>query len=135
MWLGEKISSETLVINYKKSHKKNWRLKKMANIVFHRVSGSKKKDKSLDVDDKFISLQNRHEGAMIVKFRGPEKKIIEICQFFDGLDDMETVQVDIDNTGAVDHYFRGISPISDDEEDGLPIKKFNVTLQLRKELI
>ncbi|MDD3753006.1 MAG: hypothetical protein PHQ17_00410 [Methanobacterium sp.] len=107
----------------------------MAKIVFHRVSGSKKKDKSLDVDDKFISLQNRHEGTMIVKFKGPEEKIMEICQFFDGLDDMETVPVDIDDTGAVEHYFRGISPIRDDEEDGLPIKKFNVTLQLRKELI
>lgn len=107
----------------------------MSNIVFHRVSGSKKKDKSLDVDDKFISLQNRREGAMVVKFKGPEDKMMEIYHFFDGLDDMETVPVDIDNTGAVEHYFRGISPIDDDEDQGLPIKKFSVTLQLRKELI
>ncbi len=107
----------------------------MANIVFHRVSGSKKKDISLDVDDKFISLQNRREGAMVVKFKGPEEKIMEIYHFFEGLDDLETVPVDIDSTGAVEHYFRGISHISDDTDEGLPIKKFNVTLQLRREII
>ena len=107
----------------------------MANIVFHRVSGSKKKDVSLNVDEKFISLQNRREGAMIVKFKGPEDKIMEIYHFFDGLDEMETVPVDIDNTGAVEHYFRGTSPIEDDTDEDFPIKKFNVTLQLRKELI
>ncbi|BDZ70349.1 hypothetical protein [Methanobacterium petrolearium] len=54
----------------------------MSNIVFHRVSGSKKKDKSMDVDDKYISLQNRREGAMIVNFKGPEEKIMEIYHFF-----------------------------------------------------
>src|SRR5690606_27400961 len=107
----------------------------MSNIVFHRVSGSKKKDKSLDVDDKYISLQNRREGAMIVNFKGPEEKIMEIYHFFDALEDMETVPVDIDSTGAVEHYFRGISPINDDNDEGFPIKKFSVTLQLRKGLI
>ncbi|HOI40401.1 MAG TPA: hypothetical protein PL168_06695 [Methanobacterium sp.] len=107
----------------------------MSNIVFHRVSGSRRKDKSLDVDDKFISLQNRRDRAMVVKFKGPEEKIMEIYHFFDGLDDMETVPIDIDNTGPVEHYFRGISPIKDDTDDGLPVKNFSVTLQLRRELI
>jgi hypothetical protein len=107
----------------------------MSNIVFHRVSGSKKKDKSLDVNDKYISLQNRREGAMVVIFRGPEEKLMGIYHFFDGLDDLETVPVDIDSTGAVEHYFRGISPIIDDVDEGLPIKKFTITLQLRREFI
>ena len=107
----------------------------MANIVFHRVSGSKKKDKTIDVDDRYISLQNRREGALVVKFSCSEDKLMEIHDFFDTLDDMETVPVDIDNTGPVEYYFRGISPFSDDVDDGLPIKKFSVTLQLRRELL
>lgn len=107
----------------------------MANIVFHRVSGSKKKDKTIEVDDKYISLQNRREGALVVKFSGSEDKLMEIHDFFDTLDDMETVPVDIDNTGPVEYYFRGISPVSDDVDEGLPIKKFSVTLQLRRELL
>lgn len=107
----------------------------MSNIVFHRVTGSKKKDISLDVNDKYVSLHNRREGAMVVNFKGPEDKIMEIYHFFDSLEDMETVPVDIDSTGAVEHYFRGISPINDDTDEGFPIKKFSVTLQLRRELI
>lgn len=107
----------------------------MSNIVFHRVSGSKKKDKTLDVDDKYISLQNRRDGAMIVNFRGLEEKIMEIYHFFNDLEDIETVPVDIDSTGPVEYYFRGISPIHDDTDEGLAIKKFSVTLQLRREII
>jgi len=104
----------------------------MANFLFHRVSGSKKKDNTIDVDDKYISLQNRSEGAMVVKFRGPEDKLMEIHDFFDALQDMETVPVDIDNTGPIEYYFRGISPFSDDEDNGFPIKRFSVTLQQRR---
>nr|WP_319373444.1 hypothetical protein [uncultured Methanobacterium sp.] len=104
----------------------------MANILFYRVSGSKKKDTAIDVDDKYISLQNRSEGAMVVKFGGPEDKLMEIHDFFDALQDMETVPVDIDNTGPVEYYFRGISPLSDDEDNGFPIKRFSVTLQQRR---
>jgi hypothetical protein len=107
----------------------------MANIVFHRVSGSKKKDNVIDVDDKYISLQNRRERAMVVKFSGPEDELMKIHDFFDVLDDMETVPVDIDSTGPVEYYFRGISPFSDDVDEGLPIKRFSVTLQLRREHI
>jgi hypothetical protein len=104
----------------------------MSNIVFHRVSGSKKKDISIDVDDKYISLQNRREGALVVNFRGPEEKIMKIYHFFDGLEEMETVPIDIDSTGAVEHYFRGISSIEDYLDEGLPVKKFGVTLQIRR---
>jgi hypothetical protein len=107
----------------------------MANIVFYRVSGSKKKDKTIDVDDKYISLQDRREGAMVVKFHGPEDKLMEIHDFFDTLHDMETVPVDIDSTGPVEYYFRGISPLSDDVDEGFPIKRFSVTLQLRREYV
>lgn len=107
----------------------------MSKIVFHRVSGSKKKDKFLDVDDKYISLQKRREGAMVVNFKGPEEKIMEIYHFFDNLEDTETVPVDIDDTGSVEYYFRGISSIDDDKDEGMAIKKFGVTLQLRKDII
>nr|WP_243686942.1 hypothetical protein [Methanobacterium formicicum] len=54
----------------------------MAKIAFYRVSGSKKKDKLIEVDDKYIGLQNRREGALIVKFRGPEDDLMEIHDFF-----------------------------------------------------
>jgi hypothetical protein len=107
----------------------------MAKIAFYRVSGSKKKDKLIEVDDKYIGLQNRREGALIIKFRGPEDDLMEIHDFFEALDDAESVPVDIDSTGPVEYYFRGISPLSDETDEGLPIKAFDVTLQLRRELL
>jgi len=107
----------------------------MAKIAFYRVSGSKKKDKLIEVDDKYIGLQNRREGALIVKFRGPEDDLMEIHDFFDALDDAESVPVDIDSTGPVEYYFRGISPLNDETDEGFPIKTFDVTLQLRREIL
>lgn len=107
----------------------------MAKVVFHRVSGSKKKDVALEVDDNFISLHNRSEGALVFNFTAPEEESMKIYHFFDNLDDMESVPVNIDYTGAVEHYFRGISPIEDVTDQGLPLKKFSVTLQLRREIL
>jgi hypothetical protein len=104
----------------------------MPNIVFHREG---LKAKTLELSDENVRMQNRREGAQIINFNAPEEKAMEIHQFFDDLDELEPVSMDIDNTGAVEHYFRGISPVKDGEDEGLPIKTFSVTLQLRREFI
>jgi len=104
----------------------------MPNIVFQREG---LKAKTLELSDEYVSIQNRREGAQIINFTAPEDKAMEIHEFFDDLDELESVLMDIDNTGAVEHYFRGISAIVEGEDKGLPVKKFKVTLQLRREFI
>jgi len=104
----------------------------MPKIIFQREGI---KAKTLELSDKYVRMQNRREGAQIINFTAPEEKAIEIHQFFDDFDELEPVLMDIDNTGAVEHYFRGMSPIEDGEDEGHPVKKFNVTLQLRREFI
>lgn len=105
-------------------------------IIFRRISGSKKKDKKiLEVDTKFVTMQSRRENALIINFKAPETECRNIYQFFDGFDELEPVMMDIEGTGDVEHYFRGISPIKSEEDVGFPVKQFSVTLQLKREFI
>lgn len=105
-------------------------------ITFRRASGSKKKDKEvLEVETKYVTMQNRRENALIIKFKAPENECRNIYQFFDGFDELEPVMMDIEGTGDVEHYFRGISDIKSTEDVGLPLKQFSITLQLKREFI
>jgi hypothetical protein len=107
-----------------------------STIIFRRASGSKKKDKEvLQVDTKYVTMQNRRENALIISFKAPETESEDIYQFFDKFEELEPVMMDIEGTGDVEHYFRGISPITSTEDVGLPINQFSVTLQLRREFI
>lgn len=103
-------------------------------IKFSRSSGNKKKDsEQLQVEEKYIKLQSKHEKAIIFIFTAPEDELNNFYKFFDSLDDLEPVLVDIADTGDVEHYFRGISPIKEVPESSL--KQFTATLQLKRELI
>ncbi|HTX60775.1 MAG TPA: hypothetical protein VMC48_00520 [Methanobacterium sp.] len=103
------------------------------NIIFRRGTGSKQKDKQvLEVNEDNITLQNRRENALIISFNVPEEEIVNIHDYFDGLDEHETVAVEIANAGEVEYYFRGISPVKD--EDG-GLQKLSVTLQLKREFL
>jgi hypothetical protein len=105
-------------------------------ITFRRASGSKKKDKEfLQVNTEYISMQNRRENARIISFRTPENESKNIYQFFDSFNELEPVLVEIEGTGDVEHYFRGLSPIKSLDEEGEPFEEFSVTLQLRREFL
>ncbi len=105
-------------------------------INFRRVSGSKKKDKELlQVNTENISMQTRRENALIISFKTPEKESKNIYDFFDSFDELEPILMEIEGTGDVEHYFRGISPIKSMEEEGESFEEFSVTLQLRREFL
>lgn len=105
-------------------------------ITFRRASGSKKKDKEvLQVDTKYVTMQNRRGDALIISFKGPEEESKDIYEFFDGFNELEPVLMDIEGTGDVEHYFRGMSPVTSTEDVGLPVNQFSVTLQLRREFL
>jgi hypothetical protein len=102
-------------------------------MVFRRESGSKKKDKMiLEVDEDRISLQNRREDALIITFNAGEDEIKNIYQFFNDLDELEPIFVNIADAGDVGYYYRGISTV-EQENDGAG--KFSVTLQLRRDMM
>lgn len=104
-----------------------------AKIVFRRNTGNKKKDeKILEVDEDKISLQNKQENALIISFKASEDEISNINKYFEDFNELEPVYLEIANAGEVEHYFRGISPINDVEENQ---QQFSVTLQLKREFV
>jgi len=106
------------------------------SIKFRRSSGTKSKDKkSLEVREENVSMQNRRENALIVTFKAPENETMNIYEFFDNIDELEPIFVDIANAGDVEYAFRGISTVNDLTEEGQSLKQFNVTLQLRREFL
>lgn len=101
--------------------------------VFRRGTGSKQKDKKLlEVSEEFIALQNRRENALVISFTAPAEEITNIHDYFDNLEELEAVTLEIASAGEVEYYFRGISPIKDVEGDG---QQFSVTLQLKREFL
>ncbi len=103
------------------------------NFVFKRGTGSKQKDKKmLEVSEEFITLQNKRENALIVSFTAPVDEITNIHDYFDDLDELEPVGLEIAGAGEVEYTFRGISTIKD-VEDGA--QEISVTLQLKREFL
>jgi hypothetical protein len=103
------------------------------NMIFRRGTGSKQKDKQmLEVNEDNISLQNRKENALIISFQAPETEITSIYDYFDDFDELEAVSLEIANAGEVEYYFRGISPVNNNENGQ---QQFGVTLQLKREFL
>jgi hypothetical protein len=98
-------------------------------IKFRKSSGNVKTgEDKLEVKGDYVSLQDRQESAMIVKFKAPEEEIMKISQFFSGPTDLEPIYMDLDDTGEVEYYFRGTTT---PQEEG-DIYTYSVTLQLRR---
>jgi hypothetical protein len=107
-----------------------------SSIKFRRSSGSKIKDKEfLEVNEDLMSMQNRHENALIISFKASDNEATSIYQFFDNFDELEPIFVDIANAGDVEYYFRGISPLNEINEGTKSLQNFSVTLQLRREFL
>ena len=81
------------------------------NFVFRRGTGSKEKDKKLlEVSEEFITLQNKRENALVVSFVAPVADITNIHNYFDDLDELEPVFLEIADAGAVNTLSEGFPP-------------------------
>lgn len=101
------------------------------DVVFLKDSGQAKRGETrAEIKEKYVKFLNRTGGVVEIKFRAPREELIEAYQFFNGINDMESVGLDIAASGdRWNHYFRGVSPLVEDE-DGKNYK-FKVTLQIR----
>lgn len=98
-----------------------------SNVLFIKNRGnSKKGEEKLEVDDKHVTIQSRTGGSVVINFKGSESELMNISNFFNGVNEVEPLTLNIGGTGEVDHYFRGISEITP-KEDG--VYKLDVTLQ------
>jgi hypothetical protein len=98
-----------------------------SNIVFIKNrANTKKSEEKLEVDDQHVTIQSRTGGSVVVNFKGSEAEIMDIGNFFKGIDEVEPLALNIAGAGDVDHYFRGISDITAND-DGL----FNLSVTLQ----
>lgn len=102
-----------------------------SNVVFLKDSGQEKRGETKTViKEDYVKFLNRTGGVVEIKFRAPREELIDAYQFFSGVNDMESLGMDIAASGdRWNHYFRGVSPLVEDE-DGTGYK-FQVTLQIR----
>ena len=103
-----------------------------SGVMFHRTHGNRRTGKKeFEISDEYVKLQGKSQGIVVINFRASKEDLVTIYEFFDDVDDMEPVTMNIANTGDIEHYFKGISPISQEDESGT--YKFSVTMQtLRK---
>ncbi len=82
------------------------------------------------IKEDYVKFINRTGGVVEVNIRGPREELADAYAFFSSANDMEGIGIDIAGSGARwNHYFRGISPFTEDEDrTGY---KFKVTLQVR----
>jgi hypothetical protein len=98
------------------------------NVLFIKNRGnSKKSEEKLEVNDQHVTIESRTGGSVVVNFKGSEAEIMDIANFFNGINEVEPLAVNIAGSGDVDHYFRGISDKILNEADGL--YNLSVTLQ------
>jgi hypothetical protein len=99
------------------------------NIAFKRDSGEE-----LNINQKYVSLKTRENGIMTVNFRSPEDEMSKIKDFFEGLMSSEPISFDIGETGDIECYFKGVSPLLE-KKDSVGSNYFflSVTLQELKD--
>ena len=98
-----------------------------SNVLFIKNRGNSKKSiEKLEVDDKHVTIQSRTGGSVVVNFKGSESELMDIRDFFNGVNEVEPLTLNIGGTGEVDHYFRGISEIIPKESGDY---RLDVTLQ------
>lgn len=103
-----------------------------SKIVFIRDTGLQNEATGRDmtnIKEEYVKFVNRTGGVVEINFRGPREDLSEAYKFFSDANDMEGIGMDIAGSGARwNHYFRGVSNLTEDEESGY---KFKVTLQIR----
>ncbi|MDI6645161.1 MAG: hypothetical protein QME14_08905 [Methanobacteriaceae archaeon] len=99
-------------------------------IVFRKTSG---KDDSLIVDEKYVKFQTARAGANSINFTAPIDVIENINKFFSDFTDLEPLTMNIENSGDIEYYFRGLTDIrKEKDENGEEILSLTVTIQERQ---
>lgn len=99
------------------------------NIAFKKDSGE-----NIEVPQKFVGLKARQEGILTINFRIPKENVEDVKNFFEGFRDSQTLTYDIGNTGEVQCYFKGVSPLlQQKDEAGFEYYFLSVTLQELKD--
>ncbi|AXV36928.1 MAG: hypothetical protein CIT01_01250 [Methanobacterium sp. BRmetb2] len=97
-------------------------------IVFTKTGGSN--DDSLVVEEKYVKFQTVRAGANSINFSAPNEIINNIHLFFESFNDLEPLTMNIENSGDIKYYFRGLTDIrKEKDENGYEIYSFTVTLQ------
>ena len=99
------------------------------NIIFKKDSGEK-----VEVPQKFVGLKARQEGILTVNFRIPKENVEDVKNFFERFRDSQGLTYDIGNTGEVECYFKGVSPLLQQKDDsGFEYYFLSVTIQELKD--
>jgi len=95
------------------------------NITFKKDSGEK-----IEVLQKFVGLKARQGRILTINFRTPQENVEDIKNFFEGLQNSQPLTYDIGNTGEVQCYFKGVSPLlQQKDEAGFEYYFLSATLQ------
>ena len=99
-----------------------------SNVVFTKnmKHNKYKKEETLEINGENVTIQSRQGGSVVMNFIGTEPEIKNVADYFKDVNDVEPLKVNISGSGDVDHYFRGLSDMVQDEEG---IYKLRVTLQ------
>lgn len=99
-----------------------------SNVVFTKnmKHNKYKNEETLEINGENVTIQSRQGGSVVMNFNGTESEIMNIANFFKELNDVEPLKVNISGSGDVDHYFRGLSDMVQDEQG---LYKLRVTLQ------
>ncbi len=102
-----------------------------SDVVFTKTGGQERVGETkTKIKEDYVKFLNRTGGVVEIKFRAPREELIDVYQFFSSVNDMEPLGIDIAASGdRWNHYFRGISPLTEDKEG--TGYNFKVTLQIR----
>ena len=99
------------------------------SVVF--VKGS---EDILSVDINTLSIMQRSDDTMGVKFSLSPKQTLELEEFFNKFQNGEKLYFNISQTGYRPVYYRGLSPITKEVSKEYE-PKFNITLFLQKAIV
>jgi len=95
------------------------------NIAFKKDSSEK-----IEVPQKFVGLKARQEGILTINFRIPKENVEDVKNFFEGFQDSQPLTYNIGNTGEVECYFKGVSPLLQQKDgSGFEYYFLSVTIQ------
>ncbi len=84
---------------------------------------------NLVVEDRFVGLRVKENNVFAFNFVGPENLKDEVEKYFSKFKMQEPIKVDIGNTGDINCYFKGVSPVTENVVDNIPVFNFTVYLQ------
>jgi hypothetical protein len=101
------------------------------NVLFKTNSNEK-----LELNERFVGLRVRDDGIMNINFRCTEEDMNKVSEFFGNFKGSNPFIMDIGDTGEINCYFKGISPIlRKTDETGYPYFFASVTAQELKKTI